>query len=335
MRISEHIAEQVADQIHSARRIGLIMHRNPDGDTAGAALAMYEMLSTMGKIPEVFCADPVPESFYFLPNNETLIHHFEPDRYDLVMIFDCGAPHMSHLHETYPEIFNGQYPLVNVDHHPSNDGFGKWNLVDIHSASTTQILTHLFNYLNWKITPRIATCLMTGLYTDTGSLKHSNADAEVHRVAAYLLKKGARLRDIVRYIFQNKSIGTLKLWGRVLGRISQTPDQITISTVSEKDFAETGTERSDLEGVVDYLNAVPNAKFSLLLTELKDKVKGSLRTLRDDIDLTAVAGQLGGGGHKKASGFTVAGKLQLQTRFQIITEDQSYEDSALCLAGQV
>ncbi len=321
------IIAQAGKAITNAKNILIITHRNPDGDAIGSALGMYEMLGKLKKKPTFFCIDQIPESFYFLPNSEEVVHEFDPGNFDLAIMLDCGADYMAGIKETHGEIYGGTYPLINIDHHPSNDHFGKWNLVDTESASTTQILTNLFDELKWKITPRIATCLMTGLYTDTGSLKHSNATADVHRIASQLMKKGARLKDIIGYVFKNNSVDVLRLWGRVMKRITQTPENITISTVSDRDFTETNTSKPDLTGVVDYLNAVPDAKFSLLLTEINGQVKGSLRTLRDDVDLTEIAGRLGGGGHKKASGFTIPGKLELQTRFKIVGEEKEFEDS--------
>jgi phosphoesterase RecJ-like protein len=320
----------MAGRIETSHKIVVITHRSPDGDAIGSALAMYEVLKIKGKSCKVFCVDPWPESFYFLPNNEELTHELRSEDFDLAIVLDCGATYMTDIHESHANMFYGHYPLINIDHHPSNDNFGRWNLVDTNAASTTAILTHIFHYLNWKITPSIATCLMTGLYTDTGSLKHSNASSDVHRIAGQLLRSGARLKDIVKYVFKTTKVERLRLWGRVMKRISQTADNITISTVSDQDFTETGTTKPDLEGVVDYLNAVPNAKFSLLLTEIGGKVKGSLRTMREDIDLTKVAEKLGGGGHKKASGFTIPGKLRLQTRFEIISEEgEKFEDALL------
>lgn len=333
MRVSRQTAQEIGTAIEKAHNIVLITHKNPDGDAAGSALAFYEMLRKREKKVTVFCVDPWPESFYFLPNNEEVVHEFSVQDFDLGIILDCGADYMSQIHESHAQMFGGNYPLINIDHHPSNDGFGKWNLIDTEAASTTEILTRMFEFLDWKITPKIATCLMTGLYTDTGSLKHSNATAEVHRVAAKLLRCGARLHDIIRYVFKNTKPEVLRLWGRILHRISQTAEGITLSYVTDQDFRETGTTKADTTGVIDYLNAVPDAKFSLLLSQVGEQVKGSMRTLQEDVDLNEIAGKLGGGGHKKAAGFTLAGKLQMETRFRIVGEDAKYGDEIFQLSS--
>jgi phosphoesterase RecJ-like protein len=113
----------------------------------------------------------------------------------------------------------------------------------------------------------------------------------------------------------------MRLWGKVLSRVRQNDRKITVSYVTDKDFEEVGAKPEDLTGVVDYINAVPDSYFSLLLTEFAGKIKGSLRTLRDDINLSAIAEIFGGGGHAKAAGFTIPGKLVPIERLAIQASD--------------
>jgi len=160
--------------------------------------------------------------------------------------------------------------------------------------------------------------LQMGLYTDTGSLLHSNATSETFAESSFLLKKGSDLKAISKNIFQTKSIEKLKLWGRILSRISQNKEGVASSFVTHFDFQQTKAGLDDLTGVVDYLNAVPESLYSILLTERKDgKVKGSMRTLRNDIDLTKISKTFDGGGHKKASGFAIKGKLKTDCEWRI------------------
>ena len=269
---------------------------------------------------EIYCTDPPPEDMFFLPNSESIIHNFSIDDFDLVISVDCGADYMTALTDIYPQLFGGKFPLINVDHHPSNDNFGKWNLVDTSSASTTQILTELFQFLDIEISYKMATALLTGIYTDTGSFQHSNTTPRELKNAAFLQKKGASIHKITKNIFHTNKISTLKLWGRVLDRAYKDEEGITISHVSDLDFIETGADISDLSGVINYLNSVPDAKFSMLLTEKDGKVKGSFRTMRDDVDLAKIASSFGGGGHVKAAGFTMPGKLKKEVRWKIVQE---------------
>ena len=314
----KHELQKLHEMISQAKRIVLISHQKPDGDTSGSAMAMAYMLESFGKTVTLFDVDKLADEFHFIPKSSEYIHEFHRERYDLAIAFDGGTYKMFGLHETHPELFNKKFPLINIDHHISNEIYGTVNIVLDTVASTTIVVSKIFRALQWDITPDIATCLLMGLYTDTGSLQHSNSTAETFREAAFLLRKRGDLRSIAKYIFQTKTLNTLKLWGRILSRISINEKGIPSSYVRQKDFQNTQTTMDHLTGVVDYLNSVPHSPYSLLLTEREDgKIKGSMRTLNDDIDLTKIAGIMGGGGHKKASGFTVDGTLHTSFDWRI------------------
>lgn len=311
--------------ISNANRIVLISHQKPDGDTSGSAMAMAYALESFGKKVTLYDEDPLADEFHFIPKASEYIHTFDINTFDLAIAFDGGTYKMFGLTDSNPELFDKTFPLINIDHHLSNEMYGSVNIVNDTVASTTIMVSKIFRALNWNITPEIATCLMLGLYTDTGSLQHSNATPETFREASFLLRKGADLGSIAKYVFQTKKVETLKLWGRILSRLSKNHEGIPSAFVRDKDFEETGTTQDDLTGVVDYLNSVPDSPYSILLTERKDgKVKGSLRTLHEDIDLTQVAGKMGGGGHRKASGFTVKGNLHVTNQWYIDQADKTY-----------
>lgn len=300
------------DMIFSAHRILLISHQKPDGDTSGSAMAMAYMLEKFGKKVTLFSEDELAEEFHFIPKASEYKQSIDISEFDLAIAFDGGTYKMFGLHQKYPELFNKSFPLINIDHHVSNEMYGQVNFVIPTVASTTIMVSKIFRALGWTLDHTIATCLLMGLYTDTGGLMHSNSTSETFKEAAFLLRKGGDLKNIVKYIFRTKKINRLKLWGKVLSRAVKTPDNVVTSYIRMSDFTATGTTVDDLTGVVDYLNSVPGIVYSTLLTERSGgKVKGSLRTLRDDVDVNAIAGTLGGGGHRKASGFTVEGDLQI------------------------
>jgi bifunctional oligoribonuclease and PAP phosphatase NrnA len=286
----------------------------------GSILAWTDALIQRGKVCQPVCIDPVPDNLDWLPHAEKIKHEFVLTNYDLVVICDAAAKNMIGFDEIYPELFDSSFgvPIINIDHHGSNEEYGNINIIRTNAAATTCILTELFQLLNWKITTRMATCLLTGLYTDTGSFMHSNTNSKTLRVASALLAQGANLRMIRKHIFKTTQISTLKLWGRVLQNIYKNEDGVTVSVVTENDFSETGAHFSELSGVVDYVNSVPNSNFSIILTERDGKVKGSLRTLNNDVDLSEIAGRFGGGGHKKAAGFTLPGRLEREVKWTIV-----------------
>jgi phosphoesterase RecJ-like protein len=323
----QHELFMLYEKIKSAQKILLISHQKPDGDTSGSAIAMAEMLDTFGKKYSLFDADPLAEEFQFLEKSSEYIHDFDLADYDLAIAFDGGSYKMFGLHEKYPELFDGRFPLVNIDHHVSNEMYGMINFVEEKDAATTIVVSKIFRTLQWNISPKIATPLLMGLYTDTGSLMHSNATAHTHREASFLLGRGADLHRIVKHIFNTKTLQRLRLWGLVLSRAQKDSEGVTSSYITLEDFARTKSTPDDLTGVIDYLNAVPDSKYSILFTQPKPgKVKGSLRTLNQKLDLTQYAGKMGGGGHKQACGFTVEGDLSFERKWKIDTKGKFPEN---------
>ncbi len=318
MKLDKNELKGIAQAIEKAEAILLIPHKSPDGDTLGSALGLYHSLKQMGKNPTVDCIDEPAPVFNFMPAIETVKQGIEHVDYDLVFIVDAGATHLTGVHERYPQLFDKSHEVINIDHHPTNDYYGRYNLVKPKAAAATMIVYQMIMDLGMPLDRHAATCLLTGIYTDTGSFMHSNTDAETMRMAARLLAKGANLRGISNDIFNTTKISTMRLWGRVLRNIYRTPDGVTMSVVTQKDFEECDATYEEMTGVVDYVNSVPNSAYSVILTEKKGAVKGSLRTLNEDVDVSAIAGQYGGGGHTKAAGFTVKGKLKKEIRWKVV-----------------
>lgn len=312
--------DKARDLMLGAKKILIISHKNPDPDSIGANLALREMLESFGKIVDSAAADPIPENCHFLYKANHYINDFNSSDYDLFISVDCGSHELLKFHEKKPELLNREITtLINIDHHPSNDFFGNVNIVMDKAPATCFILYIFFSYCGWNINKSIATSLLHGLYYDTGSFMHSNTSPETYRVAARLKAKGAEHEKCVKEQFHTSSIQKLRLWGRALSRISINKNQAVVSTITNQDFFEENCNPEDLSGLINYVNAVPEAKFCVLLAEdLKGNIKGSLRTQNDDIDLTSIAGLFGGGGHKKASGFSMPGKLKEKTVWEIL-----------------
>lgn len=318
MKLNQNDLKRIKQAIESAETILLIPHKNPDGDTIGSALGLYHTFLQMNKKPTIACVHEPPPVFRFLPGIESVKVGIEHINYDLIFILDAGATHLTGVHELYPELFDKSREVINIDHHPSNDFYGKYNVVVPTAASTTMVIYQMLADLDLPLDRHGATALLTGIYTDTGSFIHSNTDSEALRVAARLLAKGANLRGIAKDIFNTTKLSTMRLWGRVLKNTYQTPDGVTMSVVTQQDFQECGAAYDEMTGVVDYVNSVPNSVYSVILTEKQGAVKGSLRTLQDDINVAAIASAYGGGGHTKAAGFTVKGRLEKEIRWKVV-----------------
>ena len=307
MKLDQKELGAIKTALERAETALLIPHKNPDGDTIGSAFGLYHTLIRMGKKPTVACVDEPSPVFKFIPGIETVKVGVEHIDYDVVVIVDAGATHLTGVNELHPQLFDKSREVINIDHHPSNDFYGKYNVVVPTAASTTMVIYQILTDLDLPLDRNAATALLTGIYTDTGSFIHSNTDSEALRIAARLLAKGANLRGISKDIFNTTKISTMRLWGRVLKNTYQTPDGVTMSVVTQKDFEECGATYDEMTGVVDYVNSVPNSAYSVILTEKQGAVKGSLRTLSDHVDVARIASDYGGGGHTKAAGFTVKG----------------------------
>ncbi|MDP3985420.1 MAG: DHH family phosphoesterase [bacterium] len=304
--------EQWHRLIADARRILLVAHKKPDGDTLGATGAILQYLMREGKQVTAFCADPVPESYRYLPNWQQFTSNpaawQEP--YDLICVFDAGDLRYAGVADFYASMPT-KPPVVNIDHHATNERFGAMNLLFTDASSTAEVVFRFLESRNIFIDGHMATCLLTGIVFDTSNFINPATNAVCIRAASHLLICGARVSDIMSSLIRNKTVPALQLWGRALERIRENPALGIASTiVTLEDMRETGVEGSDaVEGIANFLTAVLNVPVVMVLREMPDGyVKGSLRSSTKDV--AAVAKLLGGGGHKKAAGFTVKGELE-------------------------
>lgn len=320
----ENLYKQAGELIGRSGKILVVSHRKPDCDTLGAAIALKIYLSDLGKDVTLACVDRPSRDFTFLPHLDQFVNEFEAKSFDLIIIVDAGASYMTNFHLKYPDFFSCGVPIINIDHHATNDNFGMINIVDPQAASATLMIYKIFCFWGVEITEDIATCLLAGIYSDTGSFMHSNTSAEVYEVSGELLKVGARVCEINKALFKNNSVNTLRLWGKVLENTFVTEENVVMSVLSEEDFLKIGARPENLSGAIDYLNMVPGTKFAVLVNEDRQgNVKGSFRTRSQDIDLSRIAGVFGGGGHPKASGFSLPGKLVKEVRYTIVSDDMS------------
>jgi bifunctional oligoribonuclease and PAP phosphatase NrnA len=323
----KELYEQFWKEVKQSQKILVIGHRKPDGDALGSMCAMKIWLETLGKDIKLACVDKASKRYRFLPHVDEIEKDINPLDHDIVLILDCGARYMTDFHVDHPEIvakggLSGNGPLiVNIDHHASNDNFGHINIVDDKSASATMIIYDIFKYLDVEITSDIATCLITGLYNDTGSFMHSNTSGEVYAVASELLSKGAKISPIIKSLFRSNSIPALRLWGKAFLNARVTDDNFILSVMRKGDVCSDSENGEQLSGAVDYLNMVPDVDFALLVREEGKNVKGSFRTRRDDVDLSEIAKRFGGGGHPKAAGFSVPGKIKEEVHYRIDSDE--------------
>lgn len=261
--------------------------------------------------------------------------HFEsgPAQFDLILAVDTPSiERFGDVFTTQAELFY-ETPLVNIDHHPENESYGKVNWVDLTATSTAEILVALFESLGREQTlldEDIATCLLTGIIADTDSFQNASTTPKSLTVAAQLVAAGARQQEIIQSLYRRKTLSTLKLWGLVLTRIAEErPHRFLWSKVSQTDFETTGAERADLSGVADeLLKTAPDIDFSLLFVEEAAGVRGIFRSAKRTVDVTVLARPWNGFGQPQAANFFLKDQKLSQVEEKILTALKTHQETA-------
>ncbi|AXI81584.1 bifunctional oligoribonuclease/PAP phosphatase NrnA [Peterkaempfera bronchialis] len=301
---------EVLALVGEAREIDLICHVCPDGDALGSALAAGLALRSLGATVRVsFGDDPqvVPASLAFLPGQELLVPAAEvPDRPDLVITFDVAAEGRLGL---LREKALAARAMVVIDHHASNPGFGTHRLIDPAAPATAVLVDELLRRLGVPLDQPIATCLYTGVASDTGSFKYRATTPATHEFAGRLLATGIRHDLISRTLWDTSSFGYLKVLSAALERAEL--DRAAVgglglvwTWVPYADLAAHGVAVEEIEGLIDIVRRTAEADVALVLKQDPDgTLRGSSRS-KGAVDVAAACGALGGGGHVYAAGFS-------------------------------
>lgn len=308
------VKKQILAAILEANHVMLVAHNKPDGDATGACLAMAHFLESMDKKFDCFCSGELNSTFYYLPKYEFIKNDPEKilnTKFDLLIVLDSGDLRYAGIAQHLKQLTH-DYQIINIDHHPTNENYGHHNLVVKDASSTCEIIHYLIeDQIN--IDKNIATCLLTGIITDTGSFSNLATTSSAIAAASKLLMAGADMKNITRHTLQHRPVNTLKLWGKALERLYRDPKTgFIITVITYEDMQECFADNDACEGVANFLNSLKEADQStvMVLTErLPGEIKASLRTTSPLLDVSAFAKLLGGGGHKKAAGFSLKGSL--------------------------
>jgi phosphoesterase RecJ-like protein len=297
---------QVVTSLQRARRIAIVSHRDPDPDTIGSALALGLGLESIGKRVTWHCADPVPEAQRFLVGTDRFTQDPPPAGVDLVVTVDFGSVERA----KFP-LPTGT-PLVNLDHHASNDQFGTVNLVDVSAAASAELVARVIDAMGIRWTPEMATAALVGIMTDTGSFQFPSTDARALERAARLRAAGADLQAITYNIYRNKRFESLKLWGFAFARITrERGGQLVWTELRSGDLERAGARDEDVSGLVEQIARSSGMRIALLFNEQDGVVKISCRTSQwePSVDAAALMARFAGGGHVRAAGALVPGGL--------------------------
>jgi len=317
-----HPAKKIHEHLQSAKKALIVPHPNPDGDAFGSAAVMHAHLNNLGIETRMFCTTPVSQkllSIIEIPESSILTSTdvFVDSEIDTIIVLDSGDLRYAGIAEhvkKHPAI------IINIDHHVTNEFYGQINFVNTGASATAELVYEYFTHNRISITPKMSTHLLIGLITDTDNFTNSATTPSALAIAGELVRLGANYKLINHHTQKDKSLNLLKLWGVALSRLTKNEKNDLVYTyLTKDDFSKYGIDEKEGEGLANFMNNIDGANISLILKETADgKIKGSFRTTRNDIDVSALAKKIGGGGHKKAAGFTANGTIE-DTIEQILT----------------
>lgn len=302
--------KQTAQFMRDHNRFLVISHVSPDGDTTGSALATCLLLRQLGKQYVVVNEGETPKTFGFLPHYDEILN-LAKDQIDetfthVIAVDAADSKRMGKVQH----LFAPDVQLVNIDHHPTNDCFGTINVIRTDAAATAEIMFELLEAGGFTLDNEIATCIYTGLLTDTGGFRYSNTTSNVMQIAAKLLTYGVKPGEIAERCLESITMQHVNVLRRALQSLTLTHNNLVASMrVSNQDIVETGATGEDMAGLVNYGRNIEGVEVGLLLTETKPGiVKVGLRS-RSRIDVAQIAKSVGGGGHARAAGCTLEGNI--------------------------
>lgn len=289
----------------------VVNHVNPDGDATGSLLAVGCLLHRLGKTFTLVNEGETPGRFSFLPMYEKIINLSESpltESYRYVIAVDSADRERMGIASHF---FAEDVLLLNIDHHPTNDRYGDVNVIRDDAASTTEVIYELLEEMGEELDHDLATCLYTGLLTDTGGFRYANTTAEVMYKAADLLKFGVSPSKVAERCLELKSEAYLKLLQRSLSSLEVIEDgKLSHISITLDDMAQSGAGRDDVDGIVNYPRNIETVEVAICFKQVEENiVKVSFRS-REKVDVAAIAKLFGGGGHIRASGCTVEGTLE-------------------------
>jgi len=324
MNLNEKL-QKAYNRLRFAKRVLIVGHTSPDADALSSVGAMIEIIRSFKADIYAF-ADKKPEGTYSFIPNEALISAAEPEnlrQFDIILILDCGSISRTGLEARLRTLLKAEAEgrltsrpyLIEFDHHQPQEAYADLEIRLPDKASTTEIIYHFLKANDLEITKELATSILIGLMTDTGHFLHANSSREAIAVSSEMLLRGASLPKIVSHTVNNKSFVSLKIWGRALENMHFNVETgLASSGLTAQELAGLSEPEAvsgmDLFGdIVSFLSTLNGVKVALLLREEGDRIKGSLRTNHEGVDVAAIARNFGGGGHKKAAGFSLTGRL--------------------------
>lgn len=300
--------DDILEEVKKAQTIVVLTHESPDGDAISSSLSVMHVISQLDKDVDVIIPE-YSKDFNFLPGSEKILEQGKQESYDLAISVDCTD--LKRLVGS-KEYFDTAKVTIEIDHHSVNAMFADYNYVDPVAPSCCQVLIAMFEYYGVEITKELATCILTGIVTDTGGFQWGGVSPETFEFAAELLRKGAKLKEICRIALRKKSKAHCELEKLIYSRMEYFEEgKIALSYLTLEDYNNLNTEMGDDEGLVEMLRDIDGVEVAVLLKE-KEGANGFKASLRshETVNVSDVALLLGGGGHRGAAGCFISGTVE-------------------------
>jgi bifunctional oligoribonuclease and PAP phosphatase NrnA len=300
--------DRVLARIREDSHFALATHEHPDGDALGSLVAMQELLAALGKDSVMYVSPddlPLPEEYQVFVL-DAAIHAPPPDIAERTVVFlDCG-----NIDRNSASVLRDGAHLLNIDHHHDNTRFGTVNHVVADASCTAEIVWDLMHGLDVAPTDVAVQALYIGLITDTGRFMYENTGPRAHQMAAELIEDGVDVAAVYHHLYEEMPPEKLALMTLALGQLQRFDGgELTLTSLTAEDFRRTDAEEHYSEGVVDQLRALRGTKVAVLVREVlsgerRGQRKVSLRAVDEDVDVSLIARAQGGGGHRRAAGFS-------------------------------
>lgn len=326
MAISPELVARFEQLLAQSRKALIASHMNPDGDAFGSSLAMSHFLDQRRVEHEVLNHDPkAPFNLKFLPGVDRVRKTPSEDGADLAIVLDLD--NLKRLGDDIRDFIEPCDQMVLIDHHIPHEAPGDLRMVDVQASATSLILYRLFKAMKVNWTPEMATCLLAGIFTDTGGFRYNNTTAEALEASAELLAAGGQLLQVAEESYMRKPLAVTRLLGRTLNimRLEEN-NQIAFASLDRRDFEECGALEEHAEGLANELLSIETVQIAAVLRHPPErKMRASLRS-RGPYDVASVARKFEGGGHKNAAGCTFETNLRQ-------AEDDLLRELKACLAS--
>lgn len=306
--------------IEESTNIYLASHISPDGDSLGSLLGLGMALSN--KNVYLVKVDDIPETYKFLPNISKITTEEPSSNIDLFISLDCAD--LNRLGDVGLNFFKQADKTVNIDHHSTNTNYSDINLVSPNTSSTCELVYEILNYCTYPLNKDIATCLYTGINTDTGSFKYSNTSWRTHEIVAKLIKQGIDTEKISIELYQKISIVKTKVFVEALRDLKFFCDgKIGLTKINQNLLEKNNASWEDTEDIIGFIRDINGVEVACLLKEYgNEEIKVSLRS-KEYVDVSKICKTFSGGGHIRASGCTIYEKLD-RAEVEILSEIKKF-----------